>query len=118
MGTPSSREPARRCRGISSTRAAAGFAAVVAFAVLLLGTAGPRAIASPGPASLVPENAGARMLLKDTIFAPVGEAAAARRRLIEQPGRDGKVAFQTNVQGGALFLVFSNANRDRCPQRS
>ena len=105
MRTPSSREPARRCRGISSGRAAAGFAAL---AVLLLVIAGPRVIAAPGPAGMVPENAGARLLLKDTIFAPVSEAAAARRRLIEQPGRDGKVAFQTNIQGGALFLVFSN----------
>ena len=62
----------------------------------------------PAPSLSVPENAEARAALRDTIFAPVRQAAAAPRRLIEQPGGAGKVLFETAVQDGALFLVFEN----------
>ncbi len=101
MRTLSLRE---RKRGPARLRA---LAALVLLAGAVQGTA-----AAPSPARLpagaVPENAVARLLLRETIFSPVREAAAATRRLIDQPGRAGTVAFEAQVQDGAVFLVFAN----------
>jgi hypothetical protein len=81
-------------------------------AVFLLAGSPQDTGASPAPARIpagaVPENADARRALRGTIFAPVREAAAAKGRLIEQPGAAGTVAFRAEVQDGAVFLVFAN----------
>lgn len=74
--------------------------------VLLCALAAPAVAGGAAPRVSVPENADARIAMKDTIFAPVRQAAAAPRRLIEQPGGAGTVVFHTTVQDGALFLVF------------
>jgi hypothetical protein len=73
--------------------------------VLLL--AAPTWAAPRLPAAGLPENADARLALRDTIFAPVREAAAARGRVVPIPGRQAPVSFAVEVQGGALFLVFA-----------
>lgn len=78
-------------------------------AVLLLALAGLPAAAAPRlPAGAVPENTEARLLLRDTIFAPVREAAAARRRLVQLPEGQSPVSFEAEIQGDGLFLVFAN----------
>ena len=75
---------------------------------LLCSLAAARAPCSPAAALAVPENAEARTALKETIFGSVRAAAAQPRRVIEQPASRGKVAFEADVQGGALYLVFAN----------
>ena len=55
-----------------------------------------------------PENWEARARLADTIFAPIRDAAAAGRQVISQSSGAAKVQFQTDVQSGALYLVFAN----------
>ena len=56
----------------------------------------------------LPENWEARLLLRDTIFAPVRDAAEAPRRIIAQTEYPGDVSFRVDVQEGAVFLVFAN----------
>jgi hypothetical protein len=80
--------------------------ASVQVCVLLCALAAPAVVSAAAPRASIPENADARISMKDTIFAPVRQAASAPRRLIEQPGGAGTVIFQTAVQDGALFLVF------------
>jgi len=54
------------------------------------------------------ENWEARSLLRDTIFAPVGDAARRRPGLIGQQTGAPKVSFQPQTQEGSLYLVFAN----------
>jgi hypothetical protein len=61
----------------------------------------------PGLAAQVPETSGARALLADTIFAPVRQAASAGTRAVMDPDTGEKVYFRPEVQGGALYLLFS-----------
>jgi hypothetical protein len=46
-------------------------------------------------------------MMRETIFAPVGEAASARARMLRQPESRGKVYFKTEVQSGSVYLIFS-----------
>jgi hypothetical protein len=55
----------------------------------------------------VPENGEARTLLRDTIFAPVGEAAAQGPLVVEQSSGE-KVSYHSEKQSDALYLVFAN----------
>jgi hypothetical protein len=80
-------------------------------AVTLAGPAAAAPRTAAGPSRALPESAEARTALRDTIFAPVRQAAAARQRVIEQPSGGGRVRFSTEVQGGALFLVFQDASQ-------
>ncbi|MCX7039958.1 MAG: hypothetical protein NT005_12605 [Spirochaetes bacterium] len=75
---------------------------------LLCAVAAARASCSPASGLAVPENAEARMALKEAIFGSVRAAAAQPRRVIEQPASRSKVAFEADVQEGALYLVFAN----------
>jgi hypothetical protein len=90
-------------------------AAALALAALTLAAASPAAAwtAAPGPAPAraLPENAEARAALRETIFAPVRQAAAARDRVIEQPSGGSRVRFSAQLQDGAVFLVFQEASR-------
>jgi hypothetical protein len=54
----------------------------------------------------LPENAEARTALADVIFAPVGQAAAARSRAVPQNGTRDSVYFQTAEESGSLYLIF------------
>jgi hypothetical protein len=79
-----------------------------AFLSLLCAVTAARAPCSPATSLAVPENAEARMALKEAIFGSVRAAAAEPRRVIEQLGSRSKVAFEADVQEGALYLVFAN----------
>jgi len=56
----------------------------------------------------LPENWEARSLMRDTIFAPVRDAAAMPPRVIRQTESTAEVSFRADLQEGAAFLVFSN----------
>jgi hypothetical protein len=86
-------------------------AALALAALALLGPAAAEAALRPAPARALPENAEARAALREIIFAPVRQSAAARERVIEQPSGGGRVRFSTEIQDGALFLVFQDAAR-------
>ena len=63
----------------------------------------------------VPENWEARTSLRETIFAPVLDAAAAPRRLVTQTESPVDVLFHTQIQDKALYMVFENRNGKRFP---
>ena len=67
---------------------------------------GPSIGAQAGTPS-VPENGEARALLRDTIFAPIGEAAARTPLVVEQSDGE-KVSYHGEKQADALYLVFAN----------
>jgi hypothetical protein len=75
---------------------------------LLCAVTAARAPCLPTSGLAVPENAEARMAFKEAIFGSVRAAAAQPRRVIEQPASRSKVAFEAEVQQGALYLVFAN----------
>jgi len=83
---------------------------VSALAVLLAAapaSAGP-ALGAP-PAVMMPaENWEARTRLADSIIAPIREAAAAPRRVVEQQEGASRVQFSTSRQAGSLYMVFAN----------
>jgi hypothetical protein len=89
---------------------------VAVFLFLALSAAqGPCApgMSVPASALALPENWQARALLRETIFASVGDAAAHRSVVIEQSEGVPRVSFQTQKQSGFLYLVFANpAGRD------
>ena len=66
--------------------------------------AGNRAV---GTLPALPENWEARSLMRETIFAPIGDAARHARVIVNQTG-GGQVSFQADAQSGALYLVFAN----------
>jgi hypothetical protein len=85
----------------------------VAPAFILLALCGFPGFAGSGirvPATVpaLPENWEARSLLRDTIFAPVGDAARHARVIVNQSSGGGQVSFQVDAQSGALYLVFAN----------
>jgi hypothetical protein len=85
------------------TRSWHSFPAVAALGLIL-------ALAAPGAGAAgasLPDNADARALLGDVIFAPVREAAAARARSVRGPETGEKTYFRAEVKGGSLYLVFS-----------
>jgi hypothetical protein len=90
---------------IRCSRSRAILATVAIAAAGLLSPAAASAVS--GPADL-PDAAAARVLLADTIFAPVREAAAARARSVREPDTGDRVWFRPEVQGGSLYLVFSS----------
>jgi len=63
----------------------------------------------------IPENAEARALLKETIFAPIRTAADAARRVVNQRETDTRVLFQANVEADNLYLIFANEIRASFP---
>jgi hypothetical protein len=67
---------------------------------------GPSIGAAAG-APPVPENAEARTMLRDTIFAPIGDAAARAPLVVEQSDGE-KVSYHGEKQADALYLVFAN----------
>jgi hypothetical protein len=67
-------------------------------------TAGSLPVFSLSPA--LPENWEARTVMRDTIFAPVMEAASAAGRFVREPGSRDSVRFLTDVQEGYLYLIF------------
>jgi hypothetical protein len=68
---------------------------------------GGPSIGEPAGTPSVPENGEARALLRDTIFAPIGEAAARTPLVVEQSDGE-KVSYHGEKQAGALYLVFAN----------
>ena len=56
----------------------------------------------------LPENWEARSLLRETIFAPIGDAARHARVIVSQSNGGGQVSFRVDAQSGALYLVFAN----------
>ncbi|HUI72317.1 MAG TPA: hypothetical protein VL354_17480 [Spirochaetia bacterium] len=63
----------------------------------------------------VPENWEARTRLRETIFAPASEAAAARARIVPQAEEGDDVSFRAEVHDGAVYLVFANRNGNAFP---
>ncbi len=92
-------------RTLSWCRAALAFFLLAVCAFPGIGSSGIRA---PGSAPSLPENWEARSLLRDTIFAPVGDAARRAGMIVNQPGGGGQVSFQADAQSGSLYLVFAN----------
>jgi len=74
--------------------------------------ASPSAWAAGGSAApvvpLTAENWEARTQLQQTLFAPVGEAAARRPVIVSQEQGAAQVSFQVQSAGGAVFFVFAN----------
>jgi hypothetical protein len=66
---------------------------------------GPR-IGAPQRLPQVPDTGEARERMRDTIFAPVGAAAARAAALVEQSDGE-KVSYHSEKQGDALYLVFA-----------
>ena len=66
------------------------------------------ALPAPCAGTAVPENWEARQALRDTIFAPVRQAASQRQTVILQQTAGTRVSFQAETQAGALYLVFAN----------
>ncbi|HEY9592927.1 MAG TPA: hypothetical protein VHE79_00520 [Spirochaetia bacterium] len=66
------------------------------------------AIGAPTPSVIPPENWEARERFRDTIFASLAEAAARPRAVVTQDDGAARVAFSTQRQAGALYLVFAN----------
>jgi hypothetical protein len=91
-------------RTLSWCRAALAFFLLPVCAFPGIGSSGIRA---SGSAPSLPENWEARSLLRDTIFAPVGDAARRARVIVNQTG-GGQVSFQADAQSGSLYLVFAN----------
>ena len=65
-------------------------------------------IPAGGTPPALPENWEARSLLRETIFAPVGDAARHARVIVNQSNGGGQVSFEADAQSGALYLVFAN----------
>ncbi len=61
------------------------------------------------------ENWEARSLLRDTIFAPVGDASRHHAGILGQQTGAPKVSFQALMQEGSLYLVFANARGNAFP---
>jgi hypothetical protein len=76
----------------------------------LCGSAGAAhaGVRADGTSPALPENWEARSLLRDTIFAPIGDAARHARVIVNQSNGGGQVSFQVDTQSGALYLVFAN----------
>jgi len=63
---------------------------------------------SDGASPALPENWEARSILRETIFAPIGDAARHARVIVNQSYGGGPVSFRADTQSGALYLVFAN----------
>src|SRR5208283_621093 len=61
-----------------------------------------------GASPALPENWEARSILRETIFAPIDDAARHARVIVNQSSGGGPVSFQADTQSGALYLVFAN----------
>ncbi len=75
-----------------------------------------RAVPSPSPS--LPENYQARARMSETIFAPVSQAASARRAVVLQDGGGEKVFFRSDIQEGHVYLVFSRPGAKESPTAS
>lgn len=63
---------------------------------------------APVTVPALPENWEARTLMRDTIFASVGDAARHAQVIVNQSSGAGQVSFRADSQSGALYLVFAN----------
>jgi hypothetical protein len=63
----------------------------------------------------LPDTGEARMRLRDTIFAPVGDILAARPQIITQSFDAARVSFRVDSQSGSVYLVFAAQRDGRFP---